>query len=452
MYTSPTLIEGKLHYLIFSALGADHNMTRSVRRVLSDLEIKMKEHMSQHSNRIQSPGGVPYSTLSWRDEELIAISQKTAAAKKQKGHSNRPTRNNNRNGIERPSAEVKSKHPLFARQLSLRARSQSEPRAFAEKRRSLGVKSKRDQVDKDVVTEVQQKSVMNLDVTADGAEKENVNPDGMIEVDTTIMQASEDVKPEVEVIESTEHISTSINGMNKANDAISENATEKTAEDCPEYLDNYAEEPRVICEKKALSSSPAATIENETFNKVLLRPNSAIMKYSQQHILLVCKNEQPMPRSFSAQGYTTKHDGQLLERRKRAISATLHHQNCYIPGSHTIDIHNTQSVTSGTNSTIVSLLPKSVPRGRQIHHASAFYHVPGRYPTMTQPFPPKRSQSRMPLRRTASDSCHDISNMQAKSWPPMTPNVTFNYYPYNEDEDHSPSLITSMPNIGNWEQ
>lgn len=62
---------------------------------------------------------------------------------------------------------------------------------------------------------------------------------------------------------------------------------------------------------------------------------------------------------------------------------------------HAINVSNATSVTSGPNCSLSSLLgtPKS-PRdiSRNIHHKSAWYHVPGRYIKPDNKPPPKRSQ------------------------------------------------------------
>ena len=74
----------------------------------------------------------------------------------------------------------------------------------------------------------------------------------------------------------------------------------------------------------------------------------------------------------------------------------IHHQNCYIPTQHSIDIHNAYSPVSGPHTQVRSLLgPPPVPRHQpSVYHSSAFYYAPGRYPTPSKPFPPRRSQSR----------------------------------------------------------
>lgn len=61
---------------------------------------------------------------------------------------------------------------------------------------------------------------------------------------------------------------------------------------------------------------------------------------------------------------------------------------------HSINIHTTTTVTSGPNCSLGSLLKAQTPRdvSRNIHHKSAWYHVPGRYITPDRKLPPKRSQ------------------------------------------------------------
>ena len=75
----------------------------------------------------------------------------------------------------------------------------------------------------------------------------------------------------------------------------------------------------------------------------------------------------------------------------------IHRQNCYIPTQHSVDVHNAFSPVHGPHTHIRSLLgPPPAPRPLTgIFHSAAFYHAPGRYPTPSKPFPPRRSQSRL---------------------------------------------------------
>lgn len=76
-------------------------------------------------------------------------------------------------------------------------------------------------------------------------------------------------------------------------------------------------------------------------------------------------------------------------------SVRSHQSHCDIPGAHSIHKSNSRTVTMGPNCSLDSLLGAArCPRDidHEIHHKSAWYHVPGRYITPKKQYPPKRSQ------------------------------------------------------------
>lgn len=78
-----------------------------------------------------------------------------------------------------------------------------------------------------------------------------------------------------------------------------------------------------------------------------------------------------------------------------SCSVRSHQFHCDIPGAHTIHKSNSRSVTMGPNCSLESLLgPAQGPRNidHDIHHKSAWYHVSGRYATPNKKYPPRRSQ------------------------------------------------------------
>ena len=56
---------------------------------------------------------------------------------------------------------------------------------------------------------------------------------------------------------------------------------------------------------------------------------------------------------------------------------------------------------AGPNTSLLSLLTPRPAVSRQLVHAAAWYQVPGRYSTVQQPYPPKRSQRRIALQPEA---------------------------------------------------
>ena len=99
--------------------------------------------------------------------------------------------------------------------------------------------------------------------------------------------------------------------------------------------------------------------------------------------------------------YSAPPAGMTYQSSRPSSSFEYHHQSCYVPGPHSVDVHNTYSVVPGPNSSVDSLLgPPPCPRPRRsLQHMSAWYHVPGRYPTITCPFPPKRLHKRLSSKR-----------------------------------------------------
>ncbi|KAL8606142.1 hypothetical protein ACOMHN_067125 [Nucella lapillus] len=81
--------------------------------------------------------------------------------------------------------------------------------------------------------------------------------------------------------------------------------------------------------------------------------------------------------------------------RTAASSVGSHVSRCSVPGPYDIVPGNTKSL-NGPHSDISSLLgPPVCPRENvypEVHHRSAFYHVPGRYPTSMHGYPSRRCQ------------------------------------------------------------
>lgn len=83
-----------------------------------------------------------------------------------------------------------------------------------------------------------------------------------------------------------------------------------------------------------------------------------------------------------------------------AVSSVEHRKKCYIPGPHSIDPENAYSVSHGPHTAVVTLMgdpeaPRYSAISTGICHSSAWYHIRGRYPTVSKPYPPKRSQRRI---------------------------------------------------------
>ena len=159
------------------------------------------------------------------------------------------------------------------------------------------------------------------------------------------------------------------------------------------YLDSFAEDPRDTKPKKKAVSIKDSRVKSAPL-RLFKRYGSA--SHSRTGSLssagrgkrprqLQRLHSAPAGHSFAGHGY-----------RPRSTSE-VHRRTCYVPGPHTVDIHNAYSIMPGPHADVHSLLgPPLCPREDwTLQHKSAWYHVPGRYPTVEQPYPPKRSQSRL---------------------------------------------------------
>lgn len=165
------------------------------------------------------------------------------------------------------------------------------------------------------------------------------------------------------------------------------------------------------------SSSPSLTSltkgQKPVHAKLVLRvtrpktdPNKLYKRYGQSVAGITDGTASPQPPKTEVVDQSVTLLGTKVGESKSGRAASLgasgiyqvHRTKCQIPGPHTNDIHNTYSLTKGPNSTLRSLMGgPPVPRDvfLHIHHTSAWYHVPGRYPTISSPYPRKRSQKRI---------------------------------------------------------
>ena len=136
-----------------------------------------------------------------------------------------------------------------------------------------------------------------------------------------------------------------------------------------EYLENYGSPVEVPVEKR------------------ILRPQSAPYKMLQKYSTSV----------QSSQVSIVKHAKRHVSSAPTHVSP--HQRTCQPPKPHAIHPANTRSVVNGPNTSTESLLQSHISRPTPPQHTSAWYHVPGRYSTPTQNYPPKRSQKRHAQRR-----------------------------------------------------
>ena len=124
--------------------------------------------------------------------------------------------------------------------------------------------------------------------------------------------------------------------------------------------------------------------------------------------------------------------GSSLHTRGSGMSLTSHKSSC---GPHSNHSGNARTTTVGPNSSVKSLMGYTGPKDitKNIHHKSAWYHVPGRYTTGERKYPPKRSQQRheaKQLSKTIAPLTPSPHKMFMKSeYRKNNPNMIYKGYP-----------------------
>ncbi|XP_070193118.1 uncharacterized protein [Littorina saxatilis] len=171
---------------------------------------------------------------------------------------------------------------------------------------------------------------------------------------------------------------------------LKETVEENLEESDTPHLDTFA--PHLQDGTIIIGDEPAGSKPKK---KVQVRPQSTPHNLFQHYASIADGSQdppKPRPRSQRSLGQGPR----SWSAHTTASSVASHVSRCLVPGPHDVVPHNDASSLTGPNAGIASLLgPPVCPRQNvypEVHHRSAFYHVPGRYSTAIQYYPPRRSQ------------------------------------------------------------
>ncbi|XP_022299970.2 tetratricopeptide repeat protein 41-like isoform X2 [Crassostrea virginica] len=318
-------------------LGGDHIDTRAVRQYLSQLEISLKmgryEFGPARLTDTRTPDR-PFSKLSWREKDLVNLDKRSRS---------RSASRNSVSGIRsRPSSYKEDHGQSMSRYSSVSHLSASEKLLMdADRPRLLH----RDYLER------------KLKVSSPSSEMQQPRRQVTVEI--------------------------------KVDDEVDRSADFETRVTDPQ-IDSFGDEIRQTDSLGVMQETKRTQFAEQSESgpvKLFKRYSSAGSSRSS----LSRQNERSVIRGNSAKSNQSSHITGFSSSSRASLRSGYSRRS--VAGPHAITPGNTQTVTTGPNSTLDSLIPRS-PRdlGRTIHHRSAWYHVPGRYATSGKPFPPKRSQ------------------------------------------------------------
>nr|XP_022299968.1 uncharacterized protein LOC111108403 isoform X2 [Crassostrea virginica] len=318
-------------------LGGDHIDTRAVRQYLSQLEISLKmgryEFGPARLTDTRTPDR-PFSKLSWREKDLVNLDKRSRS---------RSASRNSVSGIRsRPSSYKEDHGQSMSRYSSVSHLSASEKLLMdADRPRLLH----RDYLER------------KLKVSSPSSEMQQPRRQVTVEI--------------------------------KVDDEVDRSADFETRVADPQ-IDSFGDEIRQTDSLGVMQETKRTQFAEQSESgpvKLFKRYSSAGSSRSS----LSRQNERSVIRGNSAKSNQSSHITGFSSNSRASLRSGYSRRS--VAGPHAITPGNTQTVTTGPNSTLDSLIPRS-PRdlGRTIHHRSAWYHVPGRYATSGKPFPPKRSQ------------------------------------------------------------
>nr|XP_022299795.1 uncharacterized protein LOC111108304 isoform X3 [Crassostrea virginica] len=318
-------------------LGGDHIDTRAVRQYLSQLEISLKmgryEFGPARLTDTRTPDR-PFSKLSWREKDLVNLDKRSRS---------RSASRNSVSGIRsRPSSYKEDHGQSMSRYSSVSHLSASEKLLMdADRPRLLH----RDYLER------------KLKVSSPSSEMQQPRRQVTVEI--------------------------------KVDDDVDRSADFETRVTDPQ-IDSFGDEIRQTDSLGVMQETKRTQFAEQSESgpvKLFKRYSSAGSSRSS----LSRQNERSVIRGNSAKSNQSSHITGFSSNSRASLRSGYSRRS--VAGPHAITPGNTQTVTTGPNSTLDSLIPRS-PRdlGRTIHHRSAWYHVPGRYATSGKPFPPKRSQ------------------------------------------------------------
>ena len=332
--------------------GCDHYITKAVRRVLSNVETWVKSSRQTNTSNVNGC----YSALSWHDTDLLIFQQRARAKAAEVAR--------DRSMSQQPANQTLC--PV--KRVTVQAVRQSSGRHA--------------RLERDTITE-------------DGTSTLNSHVESFVQ-DIPIRKC-QSRDPECE---------------NKPENSCHENVDHRESVEVlpqrkPRPRSSYGRRMTPVAIQQLTESHSALSNKQESGDPCYTSNPLPLMQGSQPvqtKIVLKLRRSKTDPRKLPG-------TENLVITPVPSVFYKMHQQHCYIPGPHTVDVHNSYSPMVGPNNSLYSLMgaprpPRDVFLG--VQHTSAWYHVPGRYPTVQKPYAAKRSQqrveSRSQLDRSASYS------------------------------------------------
>ena len=334
-----------LQYLYVA--GGDHIDTRAVRTYLNKLEVSLKMGRYEFGPAKPSENRTsdrPYSKMSWRDKDIDNMERR---AKK------RATATSSHSGSSIGSRPNSSKYDPFnqlGRQSSLSFLSASEKLMMESERPRL---LNREAVDR----RLKSSSALSL--------RSQISNEDLSTEDKT-------------------HLMLEINLNDPETDEVETRLTQDKIDSFGDDIGPMDDKTLAKTTKIVRTSDNSELVPNKLFNRYSSAGSSRVLSRNSQtasrHTGRINSGKSVASTYLSVGGATSR----ASAKSARSVKSPFD-----------INKGNTMTVTTGPNANILSLLgsPKT-PRdiNREIHHKSAWYHVPGRYETNETVCPPKRSQ------------------------------------------------------------
>lgn len=395
-------------------LGGEHIETRAVRQYINNLEVSLK------TNRYDSRSSErPYSSLSWRSQDLQNIEKKSRL---QSGKSSSYGQKTSSYGqISRPGSQLsrtgshmsRSHGQSMSRPVSGQVDFVGSPVSPKTSVMSYLPASERLMLESSVAPRLLHRETVTRKLKSKESPSPQISPTSNHVTEGHQTSQGQDTKLEGE--SHPKHVSIEIE-IDSARPVTEDGV----------ILDTFGSGEKAAVKFKPPSThagkSPEEPLGRETPPQRLYRrygspenivhggSNSpGIGRSSGEVVLRTAEMTTTVSRRGSARhkrpagsARSARSVGSSLYTSASGISIASHKSNCDIPqGPHSLHISNARTTTMGPHSSLNSLLgytgPKDISKG--IHHKSAWYHVPGRYSTGDKNYPPKRSQKREEARQ-----------------------------------------------------
>lgn len=386
-----------MYMFIFSS-GGDHIETKAVRQYLNNLEISLKS--SKHDLRSSER---PYSSLSWRSQDLANIEKKSrlqSSKTSSYGQISRPGSQLSRTGSHISRTQSHNISRPVSGQIDLTSATISQKTSLM----SYLPASERLMLESSNTPRLLQRETVHRKLKQ--KESPQVSPHSDKQLDEEKKQASIEAEPD---FEQKSHVV--IDGVLLDSYATENDKSGVKFKTISVPLQKSPEEPvgRETPPQRLYRryGSPENMVRASTESTGGTRSGEVVLRTSEMSLGsrkdTSSRHKRPIGSARSARSARSMRSvGSSLYTSASAMSIASHKSNCDIPrGPHSLHISNARSTTMGPHSSVFSLMGDRGPKdiSREIHHKSAWYHVPGRYSTVEKSYAPKRSQRREEAKR-----------------------------------------------------